>query len=123
MLATRPPPPITCENGIAKTGAPSGTSNVVACASCNPGFKLMAPSGGAIGDDGTTCVADSAVYTCENGIAKTGTPSGTSNVVACASCNPGFKLMVPLAEALLEMTVPPVWQRAPRSIPVKTVRL
>ena len=90
----------TCENGIAKTGAPSGTSNVVACASCSDGYVLMAPSGGAIGDDGTTCVAETATYTCENGTAKSGKPTGTSNVVACASCNTGFKLMAPSGGAI-----------------------
>ena len=83
----------TCENGTAKTGNPTGTSNIVSCASCESGFKLMAPSGGAIGDDGTTCVAEStAVYTCENGTAKSGTPGGSSDVEACQSCMSGFKL-------------------------------
>ena len=83
----------TCENGTAKTGNPTGTSNIVSCASCESGFKLMAPSGGAIGDDGTTCVAEStAVYTCENGTAKSGNPGGSSDVEACQSCESGFKL-------------------------------
>ena len=80
----------TCDNGIAKTGNPSGSSNVVACASCSTGFKLMGEAGAV----NTTCVKETAVvYTCENGTAKSGTPSGSSNVVACASCSTGFKLM------------------------------
>ena len=76
----------TCDNGIAKTGAPSGTSNVVACASCNDGFKLM----GTAGVNGTTCVAPQ--YTCENGTPVDGTPSGTSNVERCQSCASGYTL-------------------------------
>ena len=80
----------TCDNGIAKTGAPSGTSNVIACQSCSPGFKLMGEAGAV----NTTCVKETAVvYTCENGTAKSGTPSGSSDVVACQTCNSGFKLM------------------------------
>ena len=83
----------TCENGIAKGGTPTGSTDVEACQSCSDGFKLMAPSGGAIGDDGTTCVAEStAVYTCDNGTAKSGNPGGTADIVACQSCMSGFKL-------------------------------
>ena len=47
----------TCENGIAKTGNPSGSSNVVACASCSTGFKLMGEAGAV----NTTCVKETAV--------------------------------------------------------------
>ena len=79
----------TCENGTAKSGKPTGTSNIVSCASCESGFKLK----GAANANGTTCVADStAVYTCENGTPVDGTPSGSSDVVACQSCESGYSL-------------------------------
>ena len=81
----------TCENGIAKTGNPTGSSNVIACANCNPGFKLMAPSGGTIGDPNTTCVATK--YTCSNGMVQTGAPTtGTADVESCLSCDSGYAL-------------------------------
>ena len=79
----------TCENGTAKSGTPSGTTDVEACQSCKSGFKLM----GAANADGTTCVAEStAVYTCENGTPVTGTPSGAVDVERCTSCASGYTL-------------------------------
>ena len=63
----------TCTDGVPKTGSPGGSDNVGLCASCSSGFKLAAPSGGTIGDDGTTCVATQ--YTCPDGIAKATTTS------------------------------------------------
>ena len=45
----------TCENGTAKSGAPAGGTDVVACQRCNDGYTLM----GAAGVDGTPCVVDS----------------------------------------------------------------
>ena len=82
----------TCPaNGTAKSGSTNTTSDQVVCERCNDGFKLAAPDGGTIGDDGTTCVATQ--YTCTDGTAKTGSkPAGTSDVVACQSCSDGFKL-------------------------------
>ena len=81
----------TCPNGTAKGGAPSGTADVVACQSCSSRFKLAAPpSGGAIGDVGTTCVATQ--YTCTDGTGKDGSPTGNVDVGACQSCHDGFKL-------------------------------
>ena len=44
----------TCENGTAKTGTPSGTSDVGACQSCATGYTLS----GAAGVDGTTCMKE-----------------------------------------------------------------
>ena len=81
----------TCPaNGIAKDGKPTGTADEVVCGSCNPGFKQMAPNGGVIGDDGTTCVAT--FYFCENGTAKSGSPAGNDDVAECDACNPGYTL-------------------------------
>ena len=83
----------TCPaNGTPKTGKPNTTADQVVCERCNDGFKLAAPNGGTIGDVGTTCVATQ--YTCPaNGTAKTGSkPASNSDVVACQSCNDGFKL-------------------------------
>ena len=76
----------TCENGTAKGGTPSGTADIVACASCQSGYKLT----GAANADTTACIATQ--YTCENGTAKSGKPSGTADIVACASCQSGYKL-------------------------------
>ena len=75
----------TCENGTAKTGSP-GASDVVACQSCNPGFKLN----GTAEENDTTCVATQ--YTCENGIPQDGTPTGTADVAECKACDTGFTL-------------------------------
>ena len=44
----------TCENGTAKTGAPSGSTDVTACQSCASGYTLS----GEAGADNTTCVKD-----------------------------------------------------------------
>ena len=69
---------------------PAGTSDIVACQSCDDGFKL---TGGA-GADNTACIATQ--YTCPaNGTAKTGSPSGTADQVVCERCNDGFKLAAP----------------------------
>ena len=83
----------TCDNGTAKTGTPSGSTNVGACQSCNSGYTLS----GSAGADGTTCVKDTtdnttAKYICANGTAQTGTPSGSSDVEECIACNNGFTL-------------------------------
>ena len=80
----------TCINGMPKAGSPGGSDNVALCASCNSGFKLAAPSGGSIGDDGTTCVAT--VYTCSNGTPADGKPTGTADVAQCKSCKSGYAL-------------------------------
>ena len=81
----------TCVNGAPKGGAPTGSSDVEACQSCSSRFKLAAPpSGGAIGDVGTTCVATQ--YTCTDGTEKDGSPAGNDDVGACQSCHDGFKL-------------------------------
>ena len=77
----------TCENGTAKTGTPSGSSNVGACQSCESGFKLN----GTAGENGTTCVATQ--YTCANGTAKSGTPDGTADVELCEGCESGYTLL------------------------------
>ena len=112
----------TCENGTAKTGSTDTNADQVVCATCNPGFKRMAPNGGVIGDDGTTCVEETttARYTCDNGTPVDGTPSGTADVVACQSCNPGFKLTAPSGGAIgengttcVEDTTPPTFTNAP----------
>ena len=112
----------TCENGTAKTGSTDTNADQVVCATCNPGFKRMAPNGGVIGDDGTTCVEETttARYTCANGTPVDGTPSGTADVVACQSCNPGFKLTAPSGGAIgengttcVEDTTPPTFSAAP----------
>ena len=85
----------TCPaNGTAKTGKPNTNADQVVCERCNNGFKLAAPNGGVIGDDGTTCVATQ--YTCPaNGTAKTGKPNTTADQVVCERCNDGFKLAAP----------------------------
>ena len=85
----------TCPaNGTAKDGTPTGTADEVVCATCNPGFKQVAPTGGVIGENGTTCVAT--VYTCPaNGTAKTGSTNTNADEVVCESCNPGFKQVAP----------------------------
>ena len=76
----------TCENGMPKTDTLSGSTDMVACQSCDSGFKLT----GTAGENTTACVAT--VYTCPDGIAKTGSkPAGNSDVVACQSCESGFK--------------------------------
>ena len=83
----------TCPaNGTAKTGSTNTTADAVVCESCHPGFKQVAPSGGVIGDDGTTCEA--ITYTCSNGIAKTGTPPaiGNADVESCTTCSTGHTL-------------------------------
>ena len=77
----------TCPNGTARTtGTPTGSSDVIACQSCNPGFKLN----GTAEENDTTCVAT--VYTCENGTAKTGSPAGNSDMGSCQSCASGYTL-------------------------------
>ena len=80
-------------NGIAKSGRTDTTADQVVCATCNPGFKQMAPHGGVIGANGTTCMAIK--YICTNGtVIKTGAPTtGNTDVEACSSCNNRFKLM------------------------------
>ena len=84
----------TCpSNGTPKGGTTSGSTDAVVCERCNDGFKLAAPNGGVIGDDGTTCVATQ--YTCSNGAEKSGKPNTNADVLACQSCNPGFKLAAP----------------------------
>ena len=40
-------------------------------------------------------IATTTVYTCTDGTAKTGSPGGSTNMVACQSCSSGFKLMAP----------------------------
>ena len=83
----------TCPaNGTAKTGRTTTNADEVVCESCHAGFKQMAPNGGVIGADGTTCVA--ITYTCSNGIVTPGTPPATSNadVESCIACSSGHKL-------------------------------
>ena len=83
----------TCPaNGTAKTGSTNTNADAVVCESCHPGFKQVAPSGGTLGDDGTTCEA--ITYTCSNGIAKTGTPPaiGNADVESCTTCSTGHTL-------------------------------
>ena len=86
-IATATTVKYTCANGAAKTGTPTGNTDVVACTSCNGGFKLN----GTAGETNTACVAT--VYTCENGMPQDGKPTGTADVAECKACNSGFKLM------------------------------
>ena len=100
----------TCENGIAKTGNPSGTSNIVACQSCNTGYVLT----GEVGAVNTTCVQDTAArYTCNNGTPVDGTPSGGSTIEECKSCNSGFTLTNKQCIADSGDTTPPTFTTAP----------
>ena len=100
----------TCENGIAKTGNPSGTSNIVACQSCKSGFTLS----GAAGADTTTCVQDTTTrYTCNNGTPVDGTPSGGSTIEECKSCNNGFTLTNTKCIADSGDSTPPTFTTAP----------
>ena len=76
----------TCENGTAKGGTPTGSTDVVACQSCSDGFKLT----GTAGENTTACIATQ--YTCENGMPKTDTLAGSTDMVACQSCDSGYTL-------------------------------
>ena len=100
----------TCENGIAKTGNPTGSSNVVACQSCSDGYVLT----GEVGAVNTTCVQDTAArYTCENGTPVDGAPTGTTTVEECKACNNGFTLTNKQCVAESGDTTPPTFTAGP----------
>ena len=77
----------TCTNGASKAGTHSGASNIVACQSCDSGFKLTDNAGA----DNTECV--DTVYTCANGTEEDGKPNTNADAAACKACNSGYSLV------------------------------
>ena len=69
-----------CDNGLAVAGLINAQNHQL-CSTCNTGFTKNANN---------LCVAT--VYTCLNGTAPTGTPSGSSDVERCQSCANGYTL-------------------------------
>ena len=75
----------TCENGTAKTGTPSGSTDVEACQNCESGYTLK----GDAGVDGTTCTDQTAPTFSAQPAVKAGTLAAETVTVTLTSSEAG----------------------------------
>ena len=75
----------TCPGGLAEVGT-TRNANTVSCTNCFSGF-FSNP-----GSNGKQQCSARTPYTCENGIARSGTANQLTAIESCVSCNTGFRL-------------------------------